>query len=168
MRTPMAGYFTRRLVNAVRDLIVTTDDCGTFEGIYLEPLRNRSSITISLEERITGRILADNVLHPDSRTVIASYGSLVDIETAATITGAGIERVKVRSVLTCKAQDGVCSRCYGFDVGSHAPAGKGDAVGIIAAQSVGEPGTQLTLRTFHSGGTAVFAGVKLASMPREA
>jgi len=168
LRTPVAGYFTRRLVNALRDLIVTTDDCGTFEGIYLGPLRNRSSMVIPLEERITGRILADNVLHPESRTVIASYGALVDIETAAIITSAGIESVKVRSVLTCKAQYGVCARCYGFDVGSRKPAGTGDAVGIIAAQSVGEPGTQLTLRTFHSGGTADFAGTKLASMPREA
>ena len=168
LRTPVAGYFTRRLVNAVRDLIVTTDDCGTFEGIYLEPLRNRSSTAIPLEERITGRILADNVLHPDSLTVIASYDTLVDIETAAIITSAGIERVKVRSVLTCKAGDGVCARCYGFDVGSRKPAELGDAVGIIAAQSVGEPGTQLTLRTFHSGGTADFTGTKLATMPKEA
>ncbi len=168
LRTPMAGYFTRRLVNAVRDLIVTAHDCGTFEGIYLEPLRDRSAIAISLEDRITGRILADNVLHPDNGTVIASYGTLVDTETAAIITGAGIERVKVRSVLGCKAQDGVCARCYGFDVGSRKPAGVGDAVGIIAAQSVGEPGTQLTLRTFHSGGTFDFSGTKLASMPKEA
>jgi len=168
LKTPVAGYFTRKLVNAVRDIIVTAEDCGTHEGIYLEPLKNSSSIEISLKERIIGRILADNILHPDSRTVIASFGTLVDIETAAIITGAGIESVKVRSVLTCKAQKGVCARCYGFDVGSRMPAGTGDAVGIIAAQSIGEPGTQLTLRTFHSGGTAVFAGVKLASMPREA
>ncbi len=168
LKTPVAGYFTRRLVNAVRDIIVTTDDCGTLEGIYLEPVSNRNSIEISLEERITGRILADNVLHPDSHTVIVSYGTLVDMETAAIITGAGIERVRVRSVLTCKAQHGVCARCYGFDVGSRMPAETGDAVGIIAAQSIGEPGTQLTLRTFHSGGAAVFAGAKLASMPQEA
>jgi DNA-directed RNA polymerase subunit beta' len=168
LKTPVAGYFTRRLVNAVRDITITMHDCGTLEGIYLEPLKNRNSIEISLEERITGRILADNVLHPDSHTVIALYGTLLDVETAAIITGAGIEKVKVRSVLTCKAQHGVCARCYGFNIGNHMPAGTGDAVGIIAAQSIGEPGTQLILRTFHSGGTAVFTGAKLALMPKEA
>ena len=168
LKTPVAGYFTRRLVNAVRDIIISTDDCGTLEGIYLEPLRNGTSIEISLEERITGRILADNILHPDRRTILASYGTLVDAETAAIITGTGIERVKVRSVLTCRAHYGVCARCYGYDIGRRSPAGIGDAVGIIAAQSVGEPGTQLTLRTFHSGGTAVLAGAELASMPKDA
>ncbi len=168
LRTPVAGYFTRRLVTAVRDIIVTTDDCGALEGIYLGPLKSAGSIVISLEERITGRILADNVLHPQSHTVIARFGAEIDKETASKISAAGVERVKVRSVLACKARAGVCARCYGFDVGSRMPAGTGDAVGIIAAQSVGEPGTQLTLRTFHSGGTADFAGAKLASMPKEA
>ncbi len=167
LKTPVAGYFTRRLVNAVRDIIVTMDDCGTREGIYLEPLKSAGSIVISLEERITGRIFADNVLHPQSHTVIAGVGAVVDKEMAAKIAGAGLERVKVRSVLACKARTGVCALCYGFNLGTRTHAETGDAVGIIAAQSIGEPGTQLTLRTFHSGGTAVFARAKLASMPEK-
>lgn len=164
----MAGYFTRRLVNAARDIVITTEDCETLEGIYLGPLKSAGSTVISLDERITGRILADNVLHPQSHTVIVGFGATVDKETAAKIVGAGVERVKVRSVLTCKARTGVCALCYGFDVGSRKPAETGDEVGIIAAQSVGEPGTQLTLRTFHSGGTADFTGTKLATMSKEA
>ncbi len=155
MKTPAAGYFTRRLVSAARDLIVTTDDCGTLEGIYLGPLKNGGTVEISLEERITGRALADNVLDIDSCTVLVSYGTVLDKATAAKISKAKIEKVKVRSVLTCKAQRGVCARCYGFNVGSRRPAETGDAVGIIAAQSIGEPGTQLTLRTFHTGGAVV-------------
>ncbi len=168
LKTPLAGYFTRRLVNAVRDIIVNMVDCGTLEGIYLEALKSAGSIVISIEERITGRILADNVLHPQSHTVIARFGSVVDKETAAKITGAGVERVKVRSVLACKARAGVCALCYGSDVGSRMSAETGDAVGIIAAQSIGEPGTQLTLRTFHAGGTAVLPGRTPAAIPKEA
>ncbi len=167
MKTPVAGYFTRRLVYAVRDVIVTLDDCGTLEGIYPGPLRNGGTILISLEERITGRVLADNILHPDNRTIIASYGTFIDRDTAQKIAAAGIETVKVRSVFTCKAQSGVCAKCYGLNVGSHVPAEIGDAVGVIAAQSIGEPGTQLTLRTFHAGGAAVSPGATSASISGE-
>lgn len=167
MKTPVAGYFTRRLVCAVRDVVVTIDDCGTLEGIYLRPLRSGSTILIPLEERISGRILADNVLDSTSR-VIASYGTFVDKDIAQKIAATGIDRIKVRSVLTCRAQSGVCSRCYGLNVGSRMPAEIGDAVGIIAAQSIGEPGTQLTLRTFHAGGAAVSPGVAAASISGKA
>lgn len=164
LKTPVAGYFTRKLVSAARDVVVTMDDCRTLDGIYIEPLKSDFSIEIDLAERITGRVLADNVIHPRTRTIVASYGAFVDKEAAATIVNAGIERLKVRSVMTCKAPQGVCAKCYGLNIGSRTEAETGDAVGIIAAQSIGEPGTQLTLRTFHAGGTAVFRkGTSVAS-----
>ncbi|MBF0557265.1 MAG: DNA-directed RNA polymerase subunit beta' [Nitrospirae bacterium] len=168
LKTPLAGYFTRRLVSAARDVVVTTHDCGTIEGIYLETLVSNGVVVLSLEERITGRTLADNVLGPNGRTVLASYGTILDKESAAKISAEGIKRVKVRSVLTCKAQSGVCAVCYGFNLGSRMPAEIGDAVGVIAAQSIGEPGTQLTLRTFHTGGAAVAPGVNAVSSAKEA
>jgi len=168
MQTPVAGYFTRRLVSAARDVIVSAHDCGTNEGIYLEAVESDGVVMIPLEERITGRTLADNILTPNGRTAIAAYGNVVDRAAAGKISAAGIQRVKVRSPLTCKVQSGVCELCYGFNVGGRVPAETGDAVGVIAAQSIGEPGTQLTLRTFHAGGAAVAPEVNSASFVKDA
>lgn len=167
LKTPIAGALTRRLVSAARDVVVSERDCGTKEGIYLEDVENHEVVVLPLEERIIGRTLADNVLDPKARTVLASYGTVVDKEAAARILYAGVKRIKVRSVLACIASNGVCACCYGINVGSRMPAETGDAVGVIAAQSIGEPGTQLTLRTFHAGGVAVAPGADSAASANE-
>jgi DNA-directed RNA polymerase subunit beta' len=160
LKTPKAGAFTRRLVCAARDVIVSDADCGTQEGIYTEALRDGTNTTIDLEDRITGRYLADNVLHPLERTVLASYGDFVDKKVAKQIVAAGVSSVKVRSVLTCKSAKGVCAKCYGENIGGRTKSEIGDAVGVIAGHSIGEPGTQLTLRSHHHGGAA--AGTSVA------
>ncbi|MCC6346551.1 MAG: DNA-directed RNA polymerase subunit beta', partial [Nitrospirales bacterium] len=154
LKTPLSGYFTRRLVYAARDVSITTDDCGSLDGICKEALKEGSAVLISLEERIRGSYLADLVTHPVDDSILAPFNALVDDAVAQEILSAGVERVKVRSPLTCKAEKGVCARCYGMNLGRRLPSEIGDAVGIIAAQSIGEPGTQLTLRSFHGGGTA--------------
>ncbi|MFO0753586.1 MAG: DNA-directed RNA polymerase subunit beta' [Thermodesulfovibrionales bacterium] len=154
LKTPLSGYFTRRLVYAVRDVSITTEDCGTVEGVCKEALRDGATVLISLEERIKGSYLADLVVHPVGGGILAPFNALVDDAVARAIACAGVERVRVRSPLTCKAERGVCARCYGTNLGRRLPPEIGDAVGIIAAHSIGEPGTQLTLRSFHGGGTA--------------
>ncbi len=152
LRTADAGYLTRRLVDVVQDVIVTTEDCGTEE--YLTIRRTDKVGNQSMEQRIWSRVAAENILDPETGEVIVEKGEIIERRHVNRILAAGIEEVKVRSPLTCQAPHGVCAKCYGMDLGRGHLVEVGTAVGIIAAQSIGEPGTQLTLRTFHTGGVA--------------
>ncbi len=154
LKTANSGYLTRRLVDVTQDVIIREDDCLTSDGIYLSSLVEGGEIIEPIEERIFGRTSTDNIKDPVTKKTIVSKNTEIDDELALKITEAGIDSVKIRSVLTCKAKFGVCKKCYGRDLGRGAAVEIGDAVGIIAAQSIGEPGTQLTMRTFHIGGTA--------------
>ncbi len=154
LKTANSGYLTRRLVDVTQDVIIREDDCGTHEGIMLINLIEGGEIIEALEERIFGRYTAEEVLDPITKERIAKKSHEIDDELAEKIVNAGIDRVLIRSVLTCESKHGVCRRCYGRDLGRGGRVEIGDAVGIIAAQSIGEPGTQLTMRTFHIGGTA--------------
>ncbi|MES2798905.1 MAG: DNA-directed RNA polymerase subunit beta' [Bacteroidota bacterium] len=154
LKTADAGYLTRRLVDVAQDVVINTDDCGTLRGIVATALKKNDEVVEPLYDRILGRTAVHDVFMPDSDTVIVSAGELILEEVANAIEKAGIEEVEIRSVLTCEMRRGVCSKCYGRNLATHRAAQLGDAVGVIAAQSIGEPGTQLTLRTFHVGGTA--------------
>jgi DNA-directed RNA polymerase subunit beta' len=154
LKTADAGYLTRRLVDVAQDVVINTDDCGTLRGIVATSLKKNDEIVEPLFDRIVGRTSVHDVYHPDSDVIIVEAGELISEEVAHVIDKAGIEEVEIRSVLTCEMRRGVCSKCYGRNLATHRKAALGDAVGVIAAQSIGEPGTQLTLRTFHVGGTA--------------
>lgn len=154
LKTANAGYLTRRLVDVAQDVILTEHDCGTKDGIYITALVEGGEIVMSLEERIFGRTLAEDLKDPLTGEVIAKRDTLIDQVLAKKIVDAGIDRVKIRSVLTCRTKFGVCAKCYGMDLARGEPVEIGEAIGIIAAQSIGEPGTQLTMRTFHIGGAA--------------
>jgi len=154
LKTADAGYLTRRLVDVAHSLVVTMEDCGTIKGIALGDLKSGEEIIETMEERITGRYPVENVTDLITTEVLASRDEMITPETARKIADSGIEKIRVRSVLTCEAPRGVCARCYGKNLATNKLAEIGDAVGIIAAQSIGEPGTQLTLRTFHVGGAA--------------
>ncbi len=154
LKTSDAGYLSRRLVDVAHSVIITEYDCGTVEGIYASPLVEGDEEIISLKERIIGRVALDNVVDVITDQVIVESGQVIDEEKAEKIIDAGIHRIRIRSVLTCKAERGVCAKCYGWDLSKRKLINIGEAVGIIAAQSIGEPGTQLTLRTFHTGGAA--------------
>jgi DNA-directed RNA polymerase subunit beta' len=154
LKTADAGYLTRRLVDVAQDVVINTDDCGTLRGIVATSLRKNDEVVEPLYDRILGRTSVHDVYLPESDILIVSAGELISEEVATTIEKAGIEEVEIRSVLTCEMRRGVCSKCYGRNLATHRSAQLGDAVGVIAAQSIGEPGTQLTLRTFHVGGTA--------------
>ncbi len=155
LRTADSGYLTRRLVDVSQDVIVRDTDCGTTEGITLRAIKDGTEIIETLEERITGRYPMRDVLHPKTGEVVATTAKLITEEIAnAIVQGAGINKLEVRSVLGCRTQYGVCSKCYGLNLATMKPVNVGEAVGIIAAQSIGEPGTQLTMRTFHTGGVA--------------
>ncbi|RME68436.1 MAG: DNA-directed RNA polymerase subunit beta', partial [Nitrospirae bacterium] len=153
LKTANAGYLTRRLVDVAQDVIVTEKDCGTDDGIYVTALVEGGEIISPLEERILGRTAAEDIKDPDGN-IIVKAGQEIDEDAVDRILNAGINRVKIRSVLTCQTKFGVCATCYGRDLAKGEPVEIGEAVGIIAAQSIGEPGTQLTMRTFHIGGTA--------------
>ncbi|MGE3617275.1 MAG: DNA-directed RNA polymerase subunit beta', partial [Gemmatimonadales bacterium] len=160
LKTADAGYLTRRLVDVAQDVTITEEDCGTILGLDMTALKEGEDVIESLGERIVGSVAAEDVMDPhqldehgDPRLIVAS-GQLVAEETADAIEDAGIERVKIRSVLTCEAKRGVCRMCYGRNLATMDMVDMGEAVGILAAQSIGEPGTQLTLRTFHIGGTS--------------
>lgn len=157
LKTANSGYLTRRLVDVAQDCIISISDCGTQEGILVEPIVDGGEITVSLGDQILGRVSAVNVLHPSHKTVLVAAGQMIDEDTISEINSAGLDSIKVRSVLMCNAEYGACSKCYGRDLGNGKLVSVGDAVGIIAAQSIGEPGTQLTMRTFHIGGTATKA-----------
>ena len=160
LKTADAGYLTRRLVDVAQDVVVTEDDCGTILGLEVSALKEGEDVIEPLGERIVGNVAAEDVEDPhetdDSgrRTLLVEAGKLIDEDTARAIEESGIESVKIRSVLTCEAKRGLCRMCYGRNLATMSMVDLGEAVGIIAAQSIGEPGTQLTLRTFHIGGTA--------------
>ncbi|MCM8766636.1 MAG: DNA-directed RNA polymerase subunit beta' [Candidatus Omnitrophica bacterium] len=154
LKTSDAGYLTRRLVDVAHSVIVKEIDCGTLEGVYASPLIEGEEEYIPLKERIIGRTALDNVVDIITDQIIVKSGEIIDEEKAQKIIDAGIQRLRIRSVLTCKSEKGVCAKCYGWDLSRKKLVNIGEAVGVIAAQSIGEPGTQLTLRTFHTGGAA--------------
>lgn len=160
LKTADAGYLTRRLVDVAQDVVINEEDCGTLRGIATSALKDNEDIIEPLYDRILGRTSLHDVYHPQSDELIAKAGELITEDIGHAIQDSGIETVEIRSVLTCESQRGVCVKCYGKNLASGYLAQKGDAVGIIAAQSIGEPGTQLTLRTFHVGGVAGSASVE--------
>ncbi len=153
LKTADSGYLTRRLVDVAQDVIVTEYDCGTTDGIYVEPIVESGEIIEPLRDRIVGRVSQEDIKDYEGNTIVRANQE-IDEEKAAEIQDAGVERVKIRSVLTCESRRGVCQLCYGRNLATGRLVERGEAVGVIAAQSIGEPGTQLTMRTFHVGGTA--------------
>lgn len=164
LNTAKAGYLTRRLFDVAQDIVVTEDDCGTKEGIILKK-ESASGIEVPLSRNIKGRFLAEDVQDASGK-VIAKKGECITKEVALVIEHAGLNQVTVRSPLSCKSLRGVCVKCYGFDLGKNKVIEQGEAVGTIAAQAIGEPGTQLTMRTFHAGGTASVGGDITRGLPR--
>ncbi len=154
LRTADSGYLTRRLVDVSQDIIVREDDCGTHEGIEVEAIKDGNQLIEKLEERLIGRFPLEDIIDPKTKEVIVDTNTMITTALAEKIVNAGIEKVKVRSVLECRTKHGVCSKCYGMGLATRQRVNIGEAVGIIAAQSIGEPGTQLTMRTFHTGGVA--------------
>lgn len=154
IRTADSGYLTRRLVDVSQDVIVRELDCGTRKGIEVGDILDGTEVIEGLAERITGRYTTDPIVHPETGEVIVEADTMISDEAARKIVKAGIKKVKIRSVLTCHSEYGVCSKCYGSNLATGEDVNVGEAVGIIAAQSIGEPGTQLTMRTFHTGGVA--------------
>ncbi|MFN5910968.1 MAG: DNA-directed RNA polymerase subunit beta' [Bacteroidota bacterium] len=154
LKTADAGYLTRRLVDVAQDVVINAEDCGTLRGIVATALKKNDEVVEPLYDRILGRTSVHDIYLPESEKLIVGAGELISEEVANAIEKASIEEVEIRSVLTCEMRRGVCSKCYGRNLATHRLAQLGDAVGVIAAQSIGEPGTQLTLRTFHVGGTA--------------
>ncbi|TNF38508.1 MAG: DNA-directed RNA polymerase subunit beta', partial [Bacteroidetes bacterium] len=154
LKTADAGYLTRRLVDVSQDVIITEEDCGTLRGLVATAIKNNEEIVESLYERILGRTTVHDIYNPLTGDLIVSAGEEITEEVAAGIDESPIEQVEIRSVLTCESKKGVCAKCYGRNLATGRMVQKGEAVGVIAAQSIGEPGTQLTLRTFHVGGTA--------------
>ncbi len=167
LKTANSGYLTRRLVDVAQDCIVKIEDCGTDRGITTEAVVDGGEIVASLGERILGRIPVDDILDPATGEVVLAAGELIEEKEAAAIEAAGVMTVKIRSPLTCELQDGVCATCYGRDLARGTRVNVGEAVGIIAAQSIGEPGTQLTMRTFHIGGTAQVADQSFVEASQE-
>ncbi len=154
LKTADAGYLTRRLVDVAQDVIINEDDCGTLRGLTATALKNNDDVVESLADRILGRIALNDVYHPTTGELIVAGGEMIDEAVCAIIDKSPIESVEIRSVLTCESKMGVCAKCYGRNLSNGRQVQLGEAVGVIAAQSIGEPGTQLTLRTFHVGGTA--------------
>lgn len=154
LKTANSGYLTRRLVDVSQDCIVVEEDCGTDEGILVEPVIDDGRTIVSLAENVLGRVPLNDVKTEDGKKIIVKAGVMIDEAIADEIDKAGIKSMKVRSVLTCKTHDGVCVKCYGRDLATGDIVSIGEAVGVVAAQSIGEPGTQLTMRTFHIGGAA--------------
>jgi DNA-directed RNA polymerase subunit beta' len=154
LKTANSGYLTRRLVDVAQDVIISEEDCGTLEGIYVTSLIEAGEIIEHVGDRILGRVALDDIREPFTGEILVRANEEIDEEKAELITKAGLEKVKIRSVLTCQSQRGICAKCYGRDLATGQIINIGEAVGIIAAQSIGEPGTQLTMRTFHIGGIA--------------
>ena len=154
LKTADAGYLTRRLVDVSHDVIITEEDCGTLRGLVCTALKDGDEIISSLSERILGRVSVHDIIHPTTGKLIVAAGEEITEPIAAEIEASPIESVEIRSVLTCESKHGVCMKCYGRNLATSRMVQKGEAVGVIAAQSIGEPGTQLTLRTFHAGGIA--------------
>ncbi|MFH0877697.1 MAG: DNA-directed RNA polymerase subunit beta' [Candidatus Omnitrophota bacterium] len=154
LKTADAGYLTRRLVDVAQEVIITEADCGTLNGISLSSLIEGDEVVVSLKERITGRVTLDNIVDVITDETVVTSGELITEEKAEILERMGIEKIRIRSVLTCESERGICAKCYGKDLARDGLVELGSAVGIIGAQSIGEPGTQLTMRTFHIGGTA--------------
>ncbi|MCK5294601.1 MAG: DNA-directed RNA polymerase subunit beta', partial [Arcobacteraceae bacterium] len=154
LKTANAGYLTRKLVDISQNVRISVEDCGTHEGITISNITDGNELVESLEERITGRVIANDIVDPISNEILFTEGTLLSEEDAAIVEEAGVKSVTIRTALTCKAENSLCSKCYGINLGEQRKANPGEAVGVLAAQSIGEPGTQLTLRTFHVGGTA--------------
>ena len=154
LKTANAGYLTRKLVDVSANVRITVEDCGTHEGVDINDITNGNELIESLEERITGRVLSNDVIDPISNEILFHEGTLILEDDARTVIEAGVKTVSIRTALTCKEENGLCAKCYGLNLGEQRKANPGEAVGVVAAQSIGEPGTQLTLRTFHVGGTA--------------
>src|SRR5213596_2370489 len=154
LKTANSGYLTRRLVDVAQDSIIQEEDCGTLDGIEMTPLVEGGEVIEGIGDRVLGRVALEDIRDPFSNRVIVQVNEEIDEEKVAEIEDAGLERVKIRSVLTCQSRQGVCVKCYGRDLARGHMVNLGEAIGVIAAQSIGEPGTQLTMRTFHIGGTA--------------
>jgi len=155
LKTADSGYLTRRLVDVSQDVIITEEDCGTLNGIEVSPIKQGQEELLPIKDRIYGRTVCDDITLPgDKSVVLAKAGDILTMQQAEAIDNAGIETIRIRSVLTCETRRGVCAKCYGTNLATGKEVGQGEAVGIIAAQSIGEPGTQLTMRTFHLGGIA--------------
>jgi DNA-directed RNA polymerase subunit beta' len=159
LKTANSGYLTRRLVDVTQDLVVTEQDCGTHNGYLMRAIVEGGETIESLRDRILGRTAAEDVLHPETRAVLNQAGDMLDEDTIDVLEAAGVDEVKVRTALTCETRFGICAKCYGRDLGRGGLINGGEAVGVIAAQSIGEPGTQLTMRTFHIGGAASRAAI---------
>jgi DNA-directed RNA polymerase subunit beta' len=154
LKTADAGYLTRRLVDVSHDVIINEEDCGTLRGLVCTDLKNNDEVVATLYERILGRVSVHDIIHPTTGEIIVNGGEEITEDIAKAIEQSPIESVEIRSVLTCESKKGVCAKCYGRNLATNHMVQRGEAVGVIAAQSIGEPGTQLTLRTFHAGGTA--------------
>ena len=154
LKTANSGYLTRRLVDVTQDLVVVEDDCGTKNGLAVKALVEGGEVVEPLRERILGRVAASDIIHPETQETVFEAGTLLSEDVVDTIEALGIDEVKVRTPLTCETRYGLCAKCYGRDLGRGYLVNTGEAVGVIAAQSIGEPGTQLTMRTFHIGGAA--------------
>jgi DNA-directed RNA polymerase subunit beta' len=154
LKTANSGYLTRRLVDVAQDCIVTEEDCGTTAGITARALIESGEVTVSLGARVLGRTAAENVKNPATGKVIIKAGELLEEEQVEALEAARVQEIRIRSALTCETRNGICAKCYGRDLARGTPVNLGEAVGVIAAQSIGEPGTQLTMRTFHLGGVA--------------
>jgi DNA-directed RNA polymerase subunit beta' len=159
LKTANSGYLTRRLVDVTQDLVVTEEDCGTQNGMNMRALVEGGEVIESLRDRILGRVTAVEVLHPETQEVLLGAGEMLDEDALDLVEAAGVDEIKVRTPLSCDTRFGLCSKCYGRDLGRGGLVNVGEAVGVIAAQSIGEPGTQLTMRTFHIGGAASRAAV---------
>ncbi len=159
LKTANSGYLTRRLVDVTQDLVVTEQDCGTSNGVALKALVEGGEVVEALRERILGRAIVADVVHPETGETVYETGTLLDEDAVEAIEALGVDEVKVRTPLTCETRYGLCAKCYGRDLGRGMLVNVGEAVGVIAAQSIGEPGTQLTMRTFHIGGAASRAAV---------
>ncbi len=159
LKTANSGYLTRRLVDVTQDLVVTEQDCGTHHGYHMRAIVEGGEVIESLRDRVLGRTAAEDVAHPETRAVLVTAGSMLDEDVIDELEVQGVDEVKVRTALTCETRFGICAKCYGRDLGRGGLVNGGEAVGVIAAQSIGEPGTQLTMRTFHIGGAASRAAI---------
>jgi DNA-directed RNA polymerase subunit beta' len=159
LKTANSGYLTRRLVDVTQDLVVIEDDCGTANGQLMRAIVEGGEVIESLRDRVLGRTVADDVLHPETQQVLIASGDMLDEDGVELLESVGIDEVKVRTALNCETRFGLCAKCYGRDLGRGGLVNVGEAVGVIAAQSIGEPGTQLTMRTFHIGGAASRAAI---------
>ena len=154
LRTADSGYLTRRLVDVSQEVIIRQEDCGTADGIWIEDIRDGNEMIEPLQERLVGRFLAEALVHPETGEVLIDTDTMIDEALASKAVKAGVKRAKIRSIMTCGAEHGICAKCYGVNLANKRIVPIGEAVGVIAAQSIGEPGTQLTMRTFHTGGVA--------------